>query len=75
MSRAREDDRFRHVTPESIVLPIPHSVMATSDVVEAEIWLDWGFVEFWKANYCEVHLMSCYLSDSGSRHRSTRVEC
>lgn len=51
MSRAREDDRFRHVTPESIVLPIPHSVMATSDVVEAEIWLDWGFVEFWKANY------------------------
>ncbi|KAG8811533.1 hypothetical protein FRC17_002410, partial [Serendipita sp. 399] len=51
MARARDDDRFRHVNPDSIVLPVPPSLVISSKVVEGEIWLDWGFVEFWKANY------------------------
>jgi hypothetical protein len=53
MARVREDDRFRLVTPESIVLPLHPSLMTPSGVTEGEVWLDWGFVEFWKANYCE----------------------
>jgi hypothetical protein len=53
MARVREDDRFRLVTPESIVLPLHPSLMIPGGVAEGEIWLDWGFVEFWKANYCE----------------------
>lgn len=52
MARVRDDDRFRHVSPESIVLPLPPQLIMTNAMTEGEIWLDWGFIEFWKANYC-----------------------
>jgi Sec-independent protein translocase protein TatA len=52
MARVRDDDRFRHVSPESIILPLPYQLVTLNTVTEGEIWLDWGFVEFWKANYC-----------------------
>ncbi|KAG8788388.1 hypothetical protein FRC15_004668 [Serendipita sp. 397] len=54
MARARDDDRFRHINPDSIILPVPPSAVIASKVVEGEVWLDWGFVEFWKANYYTV---------------------
>ena len=50
----RDGERFRHITPESIVFlpPLVATVGLQSDS-GGEIWLDWGFVEFWKSNYCE----------------------
>ncbi|KIM26882.1 hypothetical protein M408DRAFT_16746 [Serendipita vermifera MAFF 305830] len=53
MARVKDDDRFRHVSPESIVLPF-HPSMISNGIPEAEIWLDWAFVEFWKGNYYTV---------------------
>lgn len=54
MTRVRDDERFRYITPESIVLPLPLAATVGSQSDSGgEIWLDWGFVEFWKSNYCE----------------------
>lgn len=60
MARLREDDRFKAVGPESIVLPystranIQLGLKPESDN-EGEIWFDWAFVDFWKSNYCKYH--------------------
>lgn len=55
MARFREDERFKAVGPDSIVLPFTTSALPSakgSGSAEAEIWLDWAFVDFWKSNYC-----------------------
>lgn len=60
MTRLREDERFRAIVPDSVVLPYPqppshlHAGLQKSEPVEneGEIWFDWGFVDFWKSNYC-----------------------
>ena len=55
MARFREDERFKAVGPDSIVLSLPTSTLPSgkgSGSAEAEIWLDWAFVDFWKSNYC-----------------------
>lgn len=62
MTRLREDERFRAIVPDSVVLPYPqapshlHAGLQKSEPVEneGEIWFDWGFVDFWKSNYCMV---------------------
>ncbi|KAF8190815.1 p115 like vesicle tethering protein [Pholiota molesta] len=58
MARFREDERFKAVGPDSIVLPIPSSALPPSVKAaaseEAEIWFDWAFVDFWKSNYYTV---------------------
>ncbi|EAU91236.2 hypothetical protein CC1G_06871 [Coprinopsis cinerea okayama7 len=60
LTRFREDDRFRSVGPDHIVLSSPHSVGTVAgpgDAVrsdEAEVWFDWAFVDFWKSNYYSV---------------------
>ena len=54
MTRVRDDERFRYITPESIVLPPPLAATVGSQADSGgEIWLDWGFVEFWKSNHCK----------------------
>lgn len=57
MARFREDELFKAVGPDSIVLPFPVSSLpsakGTTGSAEAEIWFDWAFVDFWKSNYCE----------------------
>jgi hypothetical protein len=61
MTRFREDDRFKAVSPESIVLsfsghggfPNGPVALAVEREPQAEIWFDWAFVDFWKSNYCE----------------------
>lgn len=63
MARAREDERFKAIGPESLVLPYPTSQSGAvnplvtngfaKDEEGGEIWLDWGFVEFWKSSFCE----------------------
>lgn len=57
MSRLREDDRFKAVGPDSVVLPYPSASHLQPSLKpetedEGEIWFDWAFVDFWKSNYC-----------------------
>ncbi|KAK7057792.1 p115 like vesicle tethering protein [Favolaschia claudopus] len=68
MSRLREDERFKNVGPDAVVLPYPgaHSQLQHGVGVvgmkgsesekerEGEIWFDWAFVDFWKSNYYTV---------------------
>ncbi len=50
----RDDERFKAVGPDTLVLPYPgnHSVTISEVEKESEIWFDWAFVDFWKSNYC-----------------------
>jgi hypothetical protein len=57
MNRMREDDRVKLVGPDSWVLPCPTPGPQALDPAfvpmydsETEIWFDWAFVDFWKAN-------------------------
>ncbi|KAF9235255.1 hypothetical protein BU15DRAFT_65006 [Melanogaster broomeanus] len=64
MTRFREDDRFKSVTPELVVLPYPtpgglasnHNQNANQNPAEqeGELWFDWAFVDFWKSNHYTV---------------------
>ncbi|KAL0955683.1 hypothetical protein HGRIS_001907 [Hohenbuehelia grisea] len=58
MTRVREDERFKAVVPDSIVLPYPtpshHPGLKPEADGEGEIWFDWAFVDFWKSNYFTV---------------------
>lgn len=57
MARLREDERFKAVGPDAVVLPYPtpsllQPALKPETGGEAEIWFDWAFVDFWKSNYC-----------------------
>ncbi|KAH9485606.1 General vesicular transport factor p115 [Psilocybe cubensis] len=60
MARFREDERFKSVGPDSIVLSFPPPSLqpsvkpAVGTLDEGEIWFDWAFVDFWKSNYYTV---------------------
>ncbi|KAG9312335.1 hypothetical protein JVU11DRAFT_7651 [Chiua virens] len=60
MARFREDDRFKLVTPESMVMTSRASAGVAivpnqnSAAQEGEIWVDWAFVDFWKSNHYAV---------------------
>ncbi|KAH7883346.1 p115 like vesicle tethering protein [Phlebopus sp. FC_14] len=58
MTRVREDERFKSITPESMVLPYPPPGVFAShpntSEQEGEIWFDWTFVDFWKSNHYTV---------------------
>ncbi|KAJ7350860.1 p115 like vesicle tethering protein [Mycena albidolilacea] len=66
MARLREDERFKSVGPDTVVLPYPsaatqhlqlqHGAKAGENdkEKEGEIWFDWAFVDFWKSNYYTV---------------------
>lgn len=58
MGRLREDERFKAVGPDSIVLPYPTPSNLQvgpkpESENEGEMWFDWAFVDFWKSNYCK----------------------
>lgn len=61
MTRLREDERFKAVGPDTIVLPYPtpplQSVLKKDTADEAEVWFDWAFVDFYKSNYCKILLL------------------
>ena len=66
MNRVREDEGIKAVGPDSWVLPCPTPGSQALDPAftlmydgETEIWFDWAFVDFWKANICEHRLKSC----------------
>lgn len=47
--------RFREIEPDSFILEYPTPKEASVDAEidgEAEAWFDWGFLDFWKSNYC-----------------------
>lgn len=81
MARFREDERFKAVGPDSIILSFPPPSLqpsvnpAAATPEEGEIWFDWAFVDFWKSNYCE----GVYINDQpyflilSYRYRATRV--
>ncbi|OCH89444.1 hypothetical protein OBBRIDRAFT_794308 [Obba rivulosa] len=58
ITHLRDDDRFKAVGPDTVVLPYP-GVLAPhpaagapkQETDEAEVWFDWAFVDFWKSNY------------------------
>jgi hypothetical protein len=57
MNRMREDERVKLVGPDSWVLPCPTPGPQALDPAftpmydgETEVWFDWAFVDFWKAN-------------------------
>jgi len=59
MARLREDERFKAVGPDSMVLQYPTAShlkpgLKPQTENEVEIWFDWAFVDFWKSNYCKV---------------------
>ncbi|KAH9174436.1 p115 like vesicle tethering protein [Lactarius sanguifluus] len=61
MNRVREDERIKAVGPDSWVLPCPTPGPQALDPAftpmydgETEIWFDWAFVDFWKANIFTV---------------------
>lgn len=62
MSRLREDERFKTVSPETLVQYHPSSAphlqanvnaASAKSEAEGEVWFDWSFVDFWKSNYCK----------------------
>ncbi|KAJ7198467.1 p115 like vesicle tethering protein [Mycena pura] len=62
MARLREDERFRSVGPDTVVLPFPTQQLPAPALLksaperekEGEIWFDWAFVDFWKSNYYTI---------------------
>ena len=65
ITHLRNDERFKAVGPDTIVLPYPHQSISNSEgEKEAEIWFDWAFVDFWKSNYCEWSYSSRTNDDS-----------
>ncbi|KIK25846.1 hypothetical protein PISMIDRAFT_326422 [Pisolithus microcarpus 441] len=61
ITRVREDDCFKSVGPECMVLLWPTSsssgALASNQRAqeqEGEIWFDWAFVDFWKSNQYAV---------------------
>ncbi|PFH52186.1 hypothetical protein AMATHDRAFT_140838 [Amanita thiersii Skay4041] len=59
MVRLREDERFKSIGPDSVVLPYSSaSQMHAGRKAEAgdgvEIWFEWAFVDFWKSNYYTI---------------------
>ncbi|KZT27112.1 hypothetical protein NEOLEDRAFT_1131101 [Neolentinus lepideus HHB14362 ss-1] len=59
ITRLREDERLKAVSPESTVLPYPTSPhsqpgLKPETTGEAEVWFDWPFVDFLKSNYYTI---------------------
>jgi len=79
MARLRDDERFKAVGPDSIVLPYPTPAntqigLRSESENEGEIWFDWAFVDFWKSNYCQLLLRLLVLrTDTRHRYRPERV--
>ncbi|THH31664.1 hypothetical protein EUX98_g2561 [Antrodiella citrinella] len=57
ITHLRDDDRFKAIGPDTLVLPYPNqsTALTTNDIEkEAELWFDWAFVDFWKSNYYTI---------------------
>lgn len=59
--RLRDDDRFKAIGPDTLVLSppsapshLPAGPAAKPEAEEGEMWFDWAFADFWKSNYYTV---------------------
>ncbi|EPT00454.1 hypothetical protein FOMPIDRAFT_1060413 [Fomitopsis schrenkii] len=59
--RLREDERFKAIGPDTLVLAPPSAPAhhqagpaAKHEPEEGEMWFDWAFIDFWKSNYYTV---------------------
>ncbi|KAH9920972.1 p115 like vesicle tethering protein [Fomitopsis serialis] len=59
--RLRDDDRFKAIGPDTLVLSppsapshLPAGPAAKPEGEEGEMWFDWAFADFWKSNYYTV---------------------
>ncbi|KAI9441770.1 p115 like vesicle tethering protein [Lactarius indigo] len=80
MNRVREDERIKAVGPDSWVLPCPTPSAQALDPAftpmydgETEIWFDWAFVDFWKANIYTIQRDSAASSTAQSGEESVLV--
>lgn len=75
MARFREDERFKSVGPDSIIMPYPtppfQPSLNASGTDEVEVWFDWAFVDFWKSNYCKWLVLLLPASDGLSQLTDT----
>ena len=56
LGRFRENEFFKAIGPDNIVLPVaagPSGKTGGNSPEEVEIWFDWAFIDFWKSNYCK----------------------
>ncbi|KIK60771.1 hypothetical protein GYMLUDRAFT_200101 [Collybiopsis luxurians FD-317 M1] len=55
MARLRDDERFKNVSPETLVQAYPGATgLLAKAGIQGEVWFDWAFVDFWKSNYYTV---------------------
>ncbi|KAG5653789.1 hypothetical protein H0H81_010459 [Sphagnurus paluster] len=74
MARLREDERFKAVGPDSVVLPYPSASYLQPSLKpevedEGEVWFDWSFTDFWKSNYC----LWCCITPSRQNAEATML--
>ncbi|KAG9088102.1 hypothetical protein FRC07_012663, partial [Ceratobasidium sp. 392] len=83
MARVREDDRFKAVGPDSPVvapgLGLEDEYTETEGEGEGsaaagDVWLDWGFVEFWKSNAYTIQRAISVDPDTAAANASMNEE-
>jgi hypothetical protein len=83
MARVREDERFKAIGPDSPVIPAGLGLEdepqpeEDGEVVGGDVWLDWGFVEFWKGNACrfDIDRDGIETNTRGGRYNSASDYC
>ncbi|CAE6458034.1 unnamed protein product [Rhizoctonia solani] len=80
MARVREDERFKAVGPDSPVVPAGLGLEdepqpeEDGEVVGGDVWLDWGFVEFWKGNAYTIQRAITVDPDAAASNASMNEE-
>ncbi|KAJ1306045.1 hypothetical protein OPQ81_010758 [Rhizoctonia solani] len=80
MARVREDERFKVVGPDTPVIPAGLGLTEEpqpeedGEVVGGDVWLDWGFVEFWKSNAYTIQRAISVDPDAAASNASMNEE-
>ncbi|CCO30208.1 hypothetical protein BN14_04232 [Rhizoctonia solani AG-1 IB] len=80
MARVREDERFKAIGPDSPVIPAGLGLEdepqpeEDGEVVGGDVWLDWGFVEFWKGNAYTIQRAITVDPDAAASNASMNEE-
>ncbi|CUA67014.1 Intracellular protein transport protein USO1 [Rhizoctonia solani] len=80
MARVREDERFKAVGPDTPVIPAGLGLSEEpqpdedGEIVGGDVWLDWGFVEFWKGNAYTIQRAISVDPDAAASNASMNEE-
>lgn len=83
MARVREDERFKAVGPDSPVIAPGLGLEdeytegdgeGEGNTAEGDVWLDWGFVEFWKSNAYTIQRAISVDPDAAAANASMSEE-